>query len=103
MAAAAVAAHHGGHRNHSVTICLPTGGRGVTRNKDPIMTMILGLITTLAMLTVGFVLGRIWEIRRAMLSKQWRATEELERERRAEDELMRQQAVNRFISARRWA
>ena len=67
------------------------------------MTMILGLVTTLAMLTVGFVLGRIWEIRRAMLSKQWRATEELERERRAEDELMRQQAVNRFISARRWA
>jgi hypothetical protein len=63
----------------------------------------LGLVTTLAMFALGFVLGRIWEIRRAMLSKQRRATDELSRERQAEDELMRQQALNRFISARRWA
>jgi hypothetical protein len=67
------------------------------------MPMLLGLFTTLSMLALGFFLGRIWEIRRAMLSKQRRATDELSRDRQAEDELMRQQALNRFISARRWA
>jgi predicted Holliday junction resolvase-like endonuclease len=67
------------------------------------MTMILGLVTTLSMLTLGFVLGRIWEIRRAMLSNQRRAEDELTRQRLAEDELIRQQAANRLSSARRWA
>ena len=89
-----------GHRNRSVTIFLPNWLLGLPENKDPIMPMLLGLVS---MLALGFVLGRIWEIRRAMLSNQRRATDELARERQAEDERMRQQAMTRFISARRWA
>ena len=69
------------------------------------MTMVVAVVATLSMLMLplGFVLGRVWEIRQELLSKKRRATDELARERRAEDELMRQQALNRFITARRWA
>ena len=67
------------------------------------MTMLLGLATTLSMLTLGFVLGCIWEIRREVLSNQQRAEDEIARERRAEEELLKLQVPNRFSSARRWA
>ena len=82
---------------------LPTKLAGYPKNKDPIMTMVLGLVTTLLMLTLGFVFGRIWEIRREMLSKQRRGEDELTRQRRAEEELLKLQPANRLSSARRWA
>ena len=71
-------------------------------NKDPIMPMLLGLATTLSMLALGFVLGRIWQIRRELLSNQQRADDEIARERQLEKQLLKLQE-NRFISARRWA
>jgi hypothetical protein len=80
---------------------LPAKLGWLPNNKDPIMTMVLGLVTTLAMLTLGFVLGRIWEIRREMLSKQRLGADELTRQQTAEEELPKLQAENR--SARRWA
>ena len=71
-------------------------------NKDPIMPMLLGLVTTLSMLALGFFLGRIWQIRRELLSNQQRADDEIARERQLEKQLLKLQE-NRFISARRWA
>ena len=71
-------------------------------NKDSIMPMLLGLVTTLSMLALGFLLGRIWQIRRELLSNQQRADDEIARERQLEKQLVKLQE-NRFISARRWA
>ena len=75
---------------------------GSPENKDPIMPMLLGLVTTLSMLALGFFLGRIWQIRRELLSNQQRADDEIARERQLEKQLLKLQE-NRFISARRWA
>ena len=66
------------------------------------MPMLLGLVTTLSMLALGFFLGRIWQIRRELLSNQQRADDEIARERQLEKQLVKLQE-NRFISARRWA
>jgi len=66
------------------------------------MPMLLGLVTTLSMLALGFLLGRIWQIRRELLSNQQRADDEIARERQLEKQLLKLQE-NRFISARRWA
>ena len=66
------------------------------------MPMLLGLVTTLSMLALGFFLGRIWQIRRELLSNQQRADDEIARERQLEKQLLKLQE-NRFISARRWA
>ncbi len=66
------------------------------------MPMLLGLVTTLSMLALGFLLGRIWQIRRELLSNQQRADDEIARERQLEKQLVKLQE-NRFISARRWA
>jgi hypothetical protein len=81
---------------------LPAKLGGSPENKDPIMPMLLGLSTTLSMHALGFVLGRIWQIRRELLSNQQRADDEIARQRQLEKQLLKLQE-NRFISARRWA
>jgi predicted Holliday junction resolvase-like endonuclease len=65
------------------------------------MTIVLGLVTTLLTLALGFVLGRIWEIRRDMLSRPQSIDEELKRQRRAEDILIRKEVTRQLSSARR--
>jgi hypothetical protein len=69
------------------------------------MTMVLALVTTLSMLmlTLGFVFGRIWEIRREMLSKQRRAQDGIDRERQVERKLLKLEAAKRSGWSRRWA
>lgn len=39
-------------------------------DKDPDMAMVFELVTILAMLALGFVLGRIWEIRQEIRRNQ---------------------------------
>jgi hypothetical protein len=67
------------------------------------MTIVLGLIAALSMLALGFVLGRIWEIRREMLSRPQSIDDALRQQRRAEDDLMAQAGARQMIVARPWA
>ena len=68
------------------------------------MALVLALVTTLSMLmlTLGFVLGRVWEIRREMLSKQRRAQDEIARERQVERKLLKLEVANHLPWSRRW-
>jgi hypothetical protein len=67
------------------------------------MTIVLGLITALSMLMLGFVLGRVWEIRREILSRPQSIDDDLRRQRRAEDLHISQEAAPRLTWARRWS
>ena len=63
------------------------------------MPMLLGLVTTLSMLALGFFLGRIWQIRRELLSNQQRADDEIARERQLEKQLLKLQETDLFRPA----
>jgi hypothetical protein len=43
---------------------------GLLREDAPMMPLVFELITMLAALTLGFVLGRMWEIRRTIIQRE---------------------------------
>jgi len=66
------------------------------------MTTFFVVVAMLLALALGFVLGRVWEIRERLRDKQRLPQDDLTRQRRTEDDLIRQEGVYGSSLARRW-